>query len=525
MGIQTSKRSLRGQALLLVVFFLVLAGAAVFFLMPGQKEKEKIVISKKTPPAEAPAPAAPPEKTAPVPVIPPQKPASAAAEIEEAKPVLPALQEIAAAKEFWPKEVRVLNPVPYTLLNTDGSVLRQLEISAGTEVGVLDVTAEGIRARHEGNLLTLPAENTDLVARFVKNKSEGIRPADPEKTPPVAVPVPEVAKTEEEAEELPTRTGQTVGSGSLAHPAKGPAPAYRYEKATEEFVLVKNWDFGSEGTIQTMKDLSRHFQYHDQFGTIANGENYGAVIVSPDRQNALPNQPVEGVNTDGPVRELTGSSLKTYVVPLNGAKEVHPTTQKGGCGSFQAKWTLPHGGSLLGMDLLWETRVRYDPPPYFWFAIWTAGNKWNKGAEMDVVESFGYDNGGGNTNYKGRYWHSDVVGGTWKTPYHLNWGNGMADNGIRKFDASEYHVWTWIYRADNSYTAYVDGKEVQKGTLYWTLGAKENGEPINMSFLFDGSWGHSQVGSINHPLKAADLKGTFYEWDYSRVYLRRQKSP
>jgi hypothetical protein len=62
---------------------------------------------------------------------------------------------------------------------------------------------------------------------------------------------------------------------------------------------------------------------------------------------------------------------------------------------------------------------------------------------------------------------------------------------------------------------------VQKGNLYhWTLSHKENAEPLDFYFLFDGGWGHVQVGSVNKPLPAKAFEGKFYEWDYSRVYLR-----
>jgi hypothetical protein len=40
-----------------------------------------------------------------------------------------------------------------------------------------------------------------------------------------------------------------------------------------------------------------------------------------------------------------------------------------------------------------------------------------------------------------------------------------------------------------------------------------------MFFLFDGGWGHTQVTGVNHPLKAAEFAGKYYEWNYSRVYL------
>ncbi|HSI08206.1 MAG: hypothetical protein ACAH89_06435 [Rariglobus sp.] len=310
----------------------------------------------------------------------------------------------------------------------------------------------------------------------------------------------------------------SVGGGTLDAPGVGPAPAYNI--GGTGFTLVKNWDFGTNGTIKTITDLNTHFQYHDQFKQISN-PNYGAVIVAPDDATKVGSQPVEGVNTVTKVREFFADSMKTYLVPIDGAKIITSKPRNSGSGSFMAKWRLPNGGSLLNQDLVWETRVRYVTPPYFWFALWTAGNAWNHGAEMDLIESFGYDNGGGSTNYDGRNWHSDVVGGTSTTHYHSNWSKGMKSRGIAKYDATQWHVWTWLYRKDNTFVAYVDGIPVQEGTLHWTYGAKEDGKPVDMCFLFDGTWGSPNVSGIKgNTLPASALTGKYYEWDYSRVYLK-----
>src|SRR5687767_742871 len=65
---------------------------------------------------------------------------------------------------------------------------------------------------------------------------------------------------------------ETVGGGTLANPAVGPAPSYGI--GGPGAVLVKNWRFGSNGTIKNYTDMSNHFMYRDQFGTINNGGNY-----------------------------------------------------------------------------------------------------------------------------------------------------------------------------------------------------------------------------------------------------------
>ena len=312
---------------------------------------------------------------------------------------------------------------------------------------------------------------------------------------------------------------ETIGGGTITSPAVGPAPSYGI--GGSGFTLVKNWHFGTDGTITNISDLNANFQYHDQFNTYNNGNgNYGANIVAPDSADALSGQPIEYTDTTGPVRQFYTDSMQTYLVPLDGATTVTPSSHNAGSGSFQAKWTLPNGGSLLGQDVIWETRVRYVVPPYFWFAIWTCGNEWSGGAEFDLIESFGYNNGGGYTNYNGQYWHSNSVGGGDQVDYS-NWGNAMSSLGINNYDTSQYHIWTMAYYADNSYAFYVDGIEVQHGSNYnWTLGATAGGTPVNMSFIFDGSWGSTAVSSCNYPLAASALSGMYYEWNYSRVYLR-----
>ena len=327
----------------------------------------------------------------------------------------------------------------------------------------------------------------------------------------------------------PTLAQETLGGGTTLSPAQGPPPSYGI--GGPHMVLVKNWHFGTRGTIKNYADMNANFYYHDQFGTIGNGTNYGAVTVAPDAANALPNQPLESKNSP-PARRFTGDSLQTFLTSLNGAGTVNPSLHNAGNGSFMAKWKLPHGGSLLGQDIVWETRVRYVTPPYFWFAIWTAGNKWKwdgsaQGAEQDLVESFGYDNGGGNTNYDGRFWHSNTVATPAKdTVNYGDWGKTMVAQGIKSYDASRYHIWTWLYKKDNTFAMFVDGIKVQSGSnYYWTFGNKAGDEPIDMDFLFDAGWGHTQIGSVNKPLPASAFAGKFYEWNYSRVYLSREAKP
>jgi hypothetical protein len=316
-----------------------------------------------------------------------------------------------------------------------------------------------------------------------------------------------------------------VGVGDIDRPISGPAPTELANLGGgAPFKLVKNWDFGANGTIRNINELSAEFEYRDQFGTIANGTHYGAVIVAPSNATPisasglnLPNnrQPVE--DPARPYREWTQSTLKTYVRPLDPKQTtVSVNAHNAGCGSFMAKWSLPAGGDRLGHDIVWETRVRIPTPlPAYWFALWTSGNQWNGGAEMDLVEAFGASHIFANA------FHSDSVGGTNSINYS-SWPTALTRAGVPEGaarDLRQWHIWTWLYRDDNTYEAYYDGHRVQYGKIEWTNGGGENGTPIDMRFLFDFGWGHTDIADVNITLPASQFPMT-YEIDYSRVYLR-----
>lgn len=320
--------------------------------------------------------------------------------------------------------------------------------------------------------------------------------------------------------------GESVGVGEIGKPALGPAPLHADKAPGAPFVLVKNWDFGADGTITQMSDLIEEFQFHDQFGTIANGTNYGSVTVAPNEETAvsardlgLPNnrQPID--DPARPYREFTPEAIRTYVRPLSSsATSINAARHDAGNGSFMAKWELPKGGSRLQQDVLWESRVRIPTPARgFWFSLWTAGQKWNRGAEMDVVESFGTPNIGPGANA----FHVNSVGGRDKHAFS-NWISELTGLGVPTMerDLSDWHTFTWIYLRDDTYQVYYDDYLVQQGSLQWTLGGSSAGEELNMSFLFDFGWGHTQVSEVNISLPVAELPLT-YELDYSRVYVRR----
>jgi hypothetical protein len=341
----------------------------------------------------------------------------------------------------------------------------------------------------------------------------------------LTAPAAEAAAPVAQAAAQPAAASATtsVGTGEMNRPAMGPAPIEAAKIPGDPFVLVKNWDFGKRGTVKNAADLQSEFQFHDHFGTIANGTNYGSVTVAPNEETAisapglgLPNdrQPVE--DPANPLREFTDDTLLAHVRPLSDNQSTFSAWKHDtGNGSLTAKWKLDKGGSLLGRDLVWETRVRMPKPvPGYWFALWTAGQHWDKGAEMDVLESFG------TPNINADAFHADSVGGKNEVEYKA-WPNALDSVGVPANDRalSDWHTWTWVYLRDDTFQIYYDGHLVQHGSIPWTYGASQGGEPVDMYFLFDFSWGHTQVQDVNIELPVSALPLT-YEIDYSRVYMR-----
>lgn len=314
----------------------------------------------------------------------------------------------------------------------------------------------------------------------------------------------------------------SVSTGAAARVLAQPK-LYSFKIGGAPFTMIKNWTFGTSGNIRNYGDLSSEFQYHDQFGTIANGANYGAVTVAANSQTAisapglgLPNdrQPVD--DPARPVREFTPTSMLAHVRPLSRGQVSGSTMRHDvGNGSITSKFVLPKAGKALGRDIVWETRVRMpETMRGYWFALWTAGNRWNRGAEMDVIESFG-------TQYvKGDAFHSDAVGGTNLINYR-DWFRALSYVGLSEPERQlrDWHTWTWIYFANDNYAIYCDGYLVQAGVIHWTLSGVPDGEPLTMSFLFDFSWGHTQVSDVNVELPSSAFNLT-YEIAYSRIWIR-----
>jgi hypothetical protein len=314
-----------------------------------------------------------------------------------------------------------------------------------------------------------------------------------------------------------TTGSETIGTGDVNAPASGPSPTDASKIGGASFVLVKNWDFGTSGDISDIATLSSEFQYHDMWGTIANGTNYGAVTVAPNPATAISGQPVEDASR--PYREFTSDALRTYVRPLSASQStVTVSSHDAGNGSMTAKWHLPTGGANLGKDLLWETRVRMPQTvAAYWFAIWTAGTTWNKGAEMDVLESFGTPN----IYPPPAAFHVNSVGGQDDIDYWSGWPKGLDTAGIPQNDRDlrEWHVFTWLYRKDDTFVVYYDGYVAQTGTIHWTNGGAASAGVVDLWFLFDFGWGHTQIQDVNISLPTSGF-GITYETDYSRVYMR-----
>jgi hypothetical protein len=163
--------------------------------------------------------------------------------------------------------------------------------------------------------------------------------------------------------------------------------------------------------------------------------------------------------------------------------------------------------------------MRYVTPRYFWTCLWATVSDWSAGAEMDVFESFGVVSGSFD-NADGKYWHSNVIGGTDDVDY-TNWNEAMAEQGVTNFNAAQAHTWTWHYKADDTFAVYVDGILVQSGSVHWTSGGAAGAAAQDMTFQYDAGWGHTTVVQLrDKTLPIAELVGKYFEWNYSRVYMK-----
>lgn len=411
--------------------------------------------------------------------------------------------------------------------NIEGADVRPQDLIArATQDDTRDSSADDTRGLHEtSDAGTENVGDAPYDPEPVEQPTKTDSKVDARTTDKTAVSVPAVTVSTKPDTTAAAPTGdQTALAESMnATVVTGPAPQLAIAGAP--FTMIKNWDFGTNGNVRGKADLKNEFQFHDQFGTIANGTNYGAVTVAADEETAisdatglgLPNnrQPVE--DPARPTREWTADGMIAHVRPLSASQNtISAARHDVGNGSITSKWKLDKGGALLGHDLVWETRVRMPKHEQgYWFALWTAGERWAKGAEMDVLESFG-------TQYvTGNAFHADSVGGVNAIDYVKNWFSALDQVGVPVASRalSEWHTFTWVYLKDDSFDIYYDGYRVQHGTIHWTYAGEKGAEPVDMYFLFDFSWGHTTVNDVNIELPAQDFD-LQYEVDYSRVYVR-----
>jgi phage-related baseplate assembly protein len=287
-----------------------------------------------------------------------------------------------------------------------------------------------------------------------------------------------------------------------------------------QFLLVKNWEFGTGGNIGSIAALDAEFDYANLWGTYNLGGEYGTNTVATSAETAVSGQPVDP--TGSKFREFTANSIKCHVKAFTDGDDVGPASElNGGNGSFFSKFRYPAGGSDLGKTIVWETKFKIDNPTAGqWFALWTAGTNWDQGPEMDVIEAFS-----AYQEYVNEAWHSNLVGdGTEDIDYWSgSWWDGQEQAGVFSPDnqLQNEHVITWVYHVDNSFQVYFDGFVIQSGAFHWRVGDGDHeGEITDMQFLFDMGALHSVVGDyVSYVIAAADLPIT-YEIFYSRIFER-----
>lgn len=309
---------------------------------------------------------------------------------------------------------------------------------------------------------------------------------------------------------------------ALASPAAAQSPTLPAGSIVPPgMVLVKDLNFGAGAgnNVNTFDKLDAAVNYHySQWNkTIDNGGAYGCQIAARTEATKRVGTPTQLV--DPSLRALTTDSLylqayqKPGVTGTVGPAMAHNCLQSG----FELKYTLPAGGHYLGSSIVWETRWKaYNSPNGFWDAIWVAGTNWQGGPEFDVMESFGNQwNQGGNT----WGWHSDQIPNTFPqspTACVNDWPGCLnpwkALGGVGNYQV--WHVWTWVYRVDDTWTLYTDGKYFASGKLVWS----NVSGPTDMHFMFDVSMFNTQVDYLNTTTTPTSYLPRHVELDYTRIW-------
>lgn len=293
-----------------------------------------------------------------------------------------------------------------------------------------------------------------------------------------------------------------------------------------DFELVEDLTFGARGNIRNRADLVNKVTFVDSFNqTRGGGNNYGARTVAETAGSAIGGQTVIGDGNTRWMREFTGNSMLMHVRPAAANQTtVGPSANVDAwASSFMLKYELPNGaGSQLGKDMVWETDMRIVPAVTgnitqgLWSALWVAGKLWNAGPEIDVEEAYttaALDNF--------RVFHSDVVGGTSKYNMTTNFWAGL-HNGVpvyNQHDMRVFHKYTLVYFKDDTWKTYLDGAEINSGTLKWLYNSTT---PTNLRFMIDWSFGNTQVPEVTNiqvAVPASGILGT-QEIASTRVWLR-----
>lgn len=310
---------------------------------------------------------------------------------------------------------------------------------------------------------------------------------------------------------------------SAAAPLVAPQPAV---PSLTGFRMVEDLTFGSLGNIRNRADLVTKVEFVDSFAQVRGGGNkYGALTTAETIASSTSGQPVIGDGNTRWMREFTGNSMLMHVRPATGgASTVGPASAVNAwASSFMLKYKLDNGaGTQLGKDMVWETYMRIVPAATgnitqgLWSALWVAGNLWNTGPEIDVEEAYTtsiLDNF--------RVFHSDVVGGTSQYNMTTDFWAGL-HHGIPVYNQHDMrvgHKYTLVYFRDDTWKTYLDGAEINSGTLTWLYNGTT---PTNLRFMIDWSWGNTAVGDISGltpTVPASGILGT-KEIYYTRVWLR-----
>lgn len=330
----------------------------------------------------------------------------------------------------------------------------------------------------------------------------------------------------------PSPGSPTIGGGTLAAPAVAPAPALANDGAGG-WTPVYNFTFGtgSSGGIAapTVPNISTLVTY------IGTAQNLAAGCVAQDQGNYWSKRspaPQDTTNPCGWTPYSSGLSPPLFNFTSNtlqGLVEITDPSNIVADSLINAFMEVPRGGFSLantaGHDVYLETVFRILPQPgkdlrYAYYGLWTPFYTGPVTCEVDFLEGFGFDNGGGSTAFNANYFHSQAA-----TAFGGCDGSSgeLVNLGGSNFES--YVTFGVLMNANGNWSTYINMGSLTNHLLVTASGYPRATQPI--VFWFDDEWGFRSMSnqiqppgaSGTNPVDASYFPVT-YEHQYIRIYMR-----